>query len=444
MSESQKKFLKRMFNGSALLWIVTGFLCLVSALESYSASLFFVVHQGDITREPIKHFSMLVFSFVVAMVISKTLRREWLKWVIYFVTAVGGIFLVLLLLPKDWHISIGGIELVGVMRENSASRWITIMGVPFQPSEFMKLGLIGLLSITLTWDVKDLKLVQLICRILQKDPTDESFTNKCRWWLSISMIAFVFLLIFTQNLSTAALIAIVGFAMVFASGVWDKACWRTLALGIAAVTLFLTALSMSSEDTLRKYAPERALTWKARIEGFFHSNEEYNDENAQIMHSKMAIARGELFGQFPGNSVERDYLPQVYADFVYAIIVEELGLVGGASVMFLFIVLLWRCGVIVKNCKDNYLTLMVMGLGFVIVLQAAISMMVAVGLGPVTGQPLPLISRGRTSILITMIYIGIIQFIGEWMRKQNEAEEKASAEIAETQGEERPHEENER
>lgn len=112
--------------------------------------------------------------------------------------------------------------------------------------------------------------------------------------------------------------------------------------------------------------------------------------------------------------------------------------------MFLFIVLLWRCGVIVKNCKDNYLTLMVMGLGFVIVLQAAISMMVAVGLGPVTGQPLPLISRGRTSILITMIYIGIIQFIGEWMRKQNEAEEKASAEIAETQGEERPHEENER
>jgi cell division protein FtsW len=158
---------------------------------------------------------------------------------------------------------------------------------------------------------------------------------------------------------------------------------------------------------------KRAYTWVARIER--HSDKEgknnkyvINDKNRQEKYGQIAIARGGLFGVMPGNSVERDYLPQAYSDFIYSIIVEEMGLIGGFFVILLYLILLFRAGKIATNCSSVFPAVLVIGLSLMIVIQTFINMSVATSLIPVTGQPLPLISRGGTSILITCIYFGII------------------------------------
>ena len=158
---------------------------------------------------------------------------------------------------------------------------------------------------------------------------------------------------------------------------------------------------------------KRAYTWVARIER--HSDKEgkgskyvINDKNRQEKYGQIAIARGGIFGVMPGNSVERDYLPQAYSDFIYSIIVEEMGLLGGFLVILLYLILLFRAGKIATNCSSVFPAVLVIGLSLMIVIQTFINMSVATSLIPVTGQPLPLISRGGTSILITCIYFGII------------------------------------
>lgn len=159
---------------------------------------------------------------------------------------------------------------------------------------------------------------------------------------------------------------------------------------------------------------DRAYTWTARIDRFTENTDdeeskyEITDENRQVQHGRIAIARGGIFGVFPGNSIERDYLPQAYSDFIYAIIVEEMGLVGGIFVILLYLILLFRAGRIATESPTVFPAVLVIGLSLMIVIQSFVSMSVATSLGPVTGQPLPLISRGGTSILITCIYFGII------------------------------------
>ena len=145
---------------------------------------------------------------------------------------------------------------------------------------------------------------------------------------------------------------------------------------------------------------------------------EINDDNRQVQHGRIAIARGGVFGVFPGNSVERDFLPQAYSDFIYAIILEEMGFVGGLVVILLYMALLFRAGRIATESPTVFPAILMIGLSLMIVLQAFVSMSVATSLGPVTGQPLPLISRGGTSILITCIYFGIILGITNQIKKE--------------------------
>ncbi len=189
----------------------------------------------------------------------------------------------------------------------------------------------------------------------------------------------------------------------------------------AVAALALTLVMVVPENKMPK-AFDRAYTWKARIERFVDGKgddtQKYviNDENRQMMHGKMAIARGGVVGVFPGNSIERDYLPQAYSDFIYSIIVEEMGLFGGIFVILLYLILLFRAGMIATKCESVFPALLVTGLSLMIVLQAFISMSVATSLGPVTGQPLPLISRGGTSIIITCLYFGIILGVTRQLR----------------------------
>jgi cell division protein FtsW len=169
----------------------------------------------------------------------------------------------------------------------------------------------------------------------------------------------------------------------------------------------------------------RFATWRNRI--LNHSGggnvppESYDmEKNFQVGHANIAIASSNIIGKGPGNSTERDYLPQAFSDFIYAIIIEELGIFGAFVVMALYVILLFRCARIAGRCENNFPAFLVMGLGMLLVFQAMINMLVAVGLFPVTGQPLPLISKGGTSTIINCAYIGVILSVSR-SAKQNEA-----------------------
>ncbi|MPM75797.1 putative lipid II flippase FtsW [bioreactor metagenome] len=186
-------------------------------------------------------------------------------------------------------------------------------------------------------------------------------------------------------------------------------------IGIAFIVLFVVLLKVIPTDWTGSGALSRVGTWQSRIAEFGSHKEEaeetyytITDENYQVAHAKIAIANGGIIGRFPGNSTERDFLPQAYSDFIYAIIIEEMGIAGGIFVLLLYIIILIRAGMIARKTQKLFPKYLVLGSALMLSMQAFINMAVAVNLIPVTGQPLPLISRGGTSLLITCAYFGLI------------------------------------
>jgi cell division protein FtsW len=168
-----------------------------------------------------------------------------------------------------------------------------------------------------------------------------------------------------------------------------------------------------TEKTAWDKLTHRFWTWKNRLTKKNDKNvpaKDYvvTDDNFQVTHANIAIASSGIIGKGPGNSVERDFLPQAYSDFIYAIIIEEMGILGALGVVFLYVVLLFRCARIAGRCENNFPAFLVLGLALMLVIQAVINMMVACDFGIVTGQPLPLVSRGGTSTVINCAYIGAI------------------------------------
>ena len=168
----------------------------------------------------------------------------------------------------------------------------------------------------------------------------------------------------------------------------------------------------------------RADTWKARINKFLDNKyvapKDYDlDKDGQVGHANIAIASSNIVGKGPGNSNERDFLSQAFSDFIYAIIIEEMGIIGAVFVAFLYIVILMRAGKIASRCENSFPAFLAMGIAFLLVTQALFNMAVAVGLAPVTGQPLPLISKGGTSTIINCIYIGMLLSISRFAKKRN-------------------------
>jgi cell division protein FtsW len=167
----------------------------------------------------------------------------------------------------------------------------------------------------------------------------------------------------------------------------------------------------------------RFVTWRNRIVKHLNKKDiapdEYDlDKDAQVAHANIAIVSSNIIGKGPGQSVERDFLSQAFSDFIYAIIIEELGIFGAAFVAFLYIVLLYRTARIASQCENNFPAFLVMGLALLLVVQAAFNMMVAVGIVPVTGQPLPLISKGGTSTIINCVYVGVILSVSRSAKKR--------------------------
>jgi cell division protein FtsW len=284
---------------------------------------------------------------------------------------------------------------------NGSQRWLNLAGISFQPSELAKLSLI----ITVAF-------------ILSKK---NNITETARFNWLVGIICVTCSLIVFDNLSTAVLLFAVCYLMMLIGGV---PILRLLKFTVVLVILGIAGIAIicyTPKDLAEKYLPDRAVTWQNRFknsgEKIDYSNPtEYklNDGNYQRTHAQIAIARGGIVGKLPGHGQQRDFLPQAYSDFIYAIIIEELGLVGGFAVLFLYIALMVRVGVIARKCEKKFSRILVMGCGLLIGVQALINMSVAVDFIPVTGQPLPLISRGGTSTLITCVYFGIILSISRF------------------------------
>lgn len=395
--------LKKYLRGDATLWIAFIMLCVVSIIEMYSASSTLAYKAANHTAPMLRHVGFLAGGALIAIIVHLVPYR-FIRLLSY-VGLLLSVFLLVLVQFKG-------------QSENDATRWLVIGGVQFQPSELAKLSVIIVAA-------------DFISRI--KNPaTDE---NRYFWSIMI-MLALICPLILIENFSTAGILFGVVFIMMFIGKISLKKLGLIAGLIVFAAIFGYGTIKAIPKDSMPS-AFKRAYTWTSRIDKFFVKDDKkedkyaITDENLQVQHGKIAIARGGFFGVMPGNSVERDFLPQAYSDFIYAIIVEETGMLGGVVVMLLYLILLYRAGRIATESPTVFPAVVVIGLSLMIVIQAFVNMAVATSLGPVTGQPLPLISRGGTSILITCIYFGVILGVTRQIKEEGHPEDKEMVETPE-------------
>jgi len=371
-----------LFEGDKVLWMVLFFFCIISILEVYSASSNMTFEKGAYWSPVLMHGLYLLIGVGVAWVIHRIPCR-YFGWIVI----VGPLLSVILLIAVFFSGSL-----------NDTNRWMSIGGISFQPSEIAK----GSLVVVVAWILS-----------VMRDERGAT-TSAFKWIMGCTLV--ICGLIVSENLSTAALTFIVVLMMMFVGQVPWKQLGALIGLLAIAGSLGYSVLRYTSEETLSQMEQvsvlKRLPTWAHRVRNHsvFAENPDSFDlsTNPQIVQSHIAIATCNIIGRGPGNSEVRDFLPQAYSDFIYAIIIEELGLAGGLFVLLLYIALLYRAARIAGRCEKNFPAFLIMGLALLIVTQALINMMVAVGIFPVTGQPLPLISRGGSSIMVNCAYIGMM------------------------------------
>ncbi|WP_445719455.1 FtsW/RodA/SpoVE family cell cycle protein [Flavobacterium sp.] len=361
--------------GDKTIWAIVFLLALISFLPVYSAStnLVYVIGKGTTIGYLFKHFVHVMLGFGIIYAIHKTPYH-------YFkALSIFGIPLVILLLV---YTLFKGTEIGGA----NASRWIQIpfVGVSFQTS-------------TLAFIVLMIYVARYLAKVSDKEYTFKE--SVVELWLPV---AAVLILILPANFSTTALIFSMVCMLIFIGYYPLKYLGYVLVMGIGAIMLFVL---LAKAFPTNKYF-SRVNTWEKRIERF--SDDTPNEDDYQIEKAKIAIASGKIYGLGPGKSVQKNFLPQSSSDFIFAIIVEEYGLVGAVGIIFLYLLLFFRFIINAQKATTLFGKLLIIGLGFPIIFQAFINMGVAVELLPVTGQPLPLISSGGTSIWMTCIAIGII------------------------------------
>ncbi|MDR2776201.1 MAG: FtsW/RodA/SpoVE family cell cycle protein [Tannerella sp.] len=389
------ELVNKLFKGDRSVWIIFMFLCLVSLVEVYSATSTLAYRNVYFWMPIMRHARFLFIGFAAVLVLHNIPSR-------YYSLAI-------LLLPVS-IIMLFVTPFIGVSA-NDAHRWLSFMGIQFQPSEFAKLACIVFVAFMLS--------------------KQERFTPDKTFWIILVGVGLTCALILPENFSTAFLL----FAICFLMMIVGQAPLKKLLLLFATLMLLgglvFVLLRFMPQNVAHKYLPDRFMTWKGRIDDFGKNKDEnkyvITDDNFQVNHAKIAIARGGIFGKLPGRSVQRDILPQAYSDFIYAIIIEEMGLViGGLGVLMLYVFLMFRVAIIARRCEKLFPKYLALGCGLLIVIQAFINMAVAVNLIPVTGQPLPLISRGGTSTMLTCLYFGIILSVsrfGAGMGDEDDEEE---------------------
>ena len=403
------KFLAKTLQGDRVVWTIFLFLFIISVVEMFSASSMLVHISGSVQGPILRHALFFAIGFMALMIV-QLVDFKYIRLLGYVGLAASWI----LLLYTSFF---GGVEQAG------AARWIDIGGFRFQPSEVAKLSLIVVVA-------------DMIERM-----QDEERQNKLFWYV-IGAIVITCGMIFTENFSTAALLFVITMTMMLIGEInWRKLL--TVCAGVVGVVMIILLMAWiipddiyynSGSPVLKKL--ERAKTWVARIENFAGDEEtvsrfKVNDDNFQENHAQMAIARGGFLPSGPGTSVESNYLPEAFSDFIFAIIVEELGFFMGIFVMFLYLWLLFRAGRVARQSDSLFCAILVIGVTLLIVLQAFVHIAVSVHLIPVTGQPLPLISRGGTSILVNCIYFGIIISVTKYIQQQKLAKEMAAKAVVE-------------
>lgn len=379
--------------GDKTIWVVVLFKALLSLLLVYSSivTLAYKYQGGNTFYYVVKHGTFVLTGFVIIYfvhLINYRYLSAIAKWAIWAV-----IPLLLLTLVMGNNI-------------NNASRWLTIpiINQSFQTSDLAKIALILYIARFLA---------------VRKDSLDDF---KGTFLPLIGVVALVVGLILPANLSTAALLFMVSFMIMFMAGVSIKSLSSVFVFGGIGV-LLVFGIYKISPDTF-----PRLKTWEARVERFTSDVDSPNG-NYQADQAKIAIATGGVFGKGPGNSTQRNFLPSSFSDFIYAIVIEEYGFVGGTTIVFLYMILLYRSIRLVKKAEGSFAAYLVLGLSFSLVIQGLINMMVNVNLLPVTGQTLPMVSMGGTSMWFTSIAIGIILSVSRTV--EQEAKEITEEEIEE-------------
>jgi cell division protein FtsW len=406
------KTLNNIFKGDKVIWMVFFFLCIISIIEVYSASSQLTYKNGSYLSPVLKHIGILLMG-IFCMVVTLNIKCKYFKIVTPFLLIISVLMLI-------WVLFAG-------QSTNGAARWVGILGMKFQPSEIAKGAL-----------------VLATAQILSAMQTEKGADQHAFKYILV-VCAFIIPLILVENFSTAFLLCVVIFLMMVLGRVPMQQLGKLLGVvvlfGVLMFVLIMAVGTDHSQDVASQTLTEEVVdqpkeepgvfskvfhrfdTWKARIAKFADKRqltpaEVDLDKDGQTAHANIAIASSNVVGKGPGNSVERDFLSQAFSDFIYAIIIEEMGIVGAVAVAFLYIVLLIRTGRIVNRCENNFPAFLAMGLALLLVIQALFNMCVAVGLAPVTGQPLPLISKGGTSTMINCIYVGVILSISRSAKRK--------------------------
>lgn len=387
---------------------------MISIVEVYSASSSLSYKGGNYWSPILKHCGILaVGTFMMILVLN--VKCKYFKLITPIMLLISFVSLL--------------VVLVAGQTTNGANRWISFLGIQFQPSEIAKGAL-----------------VLAVAQILSAMQTNTGADQKAfRYILIVS--AFIILPIVPENLSTAMLISATIVLMMFIGRVPLAQVGKLIGVVAIGVVFALSMVWLVGDDSEEQLTEKQVLTeqvdastaekpsmvsklthrmgtWKSRIKRFFNSEyippEKFDlDKDAQIGHANIAIVSSNIVGKGPGNSTERDFLSQAFSDFIYAIIIEEMGIEGAVVVALLYIFLLFRTGKIAYRCENAFPAFLAMGIALLLVIQALFNMLVAVGLAPVTGQPLPLVSKGGTSTIINCIYIGVILSISRSAKKKD-------------------------
>ncbi len=369
------------FKGDRMIWLVVIFLSIFSILAVYSSTgtLAYKYQSGNTEYYLFKHGIIMLLGFGIMY------ATHLVKYTFYARISKMAIIIAAPLLL---------LTLVTGTNLNEASRWLTlpIVNLSFQTSDLAKIALL-----------------LFVARSLSKKQ-DNIKDFKSAFIPVIVPVCLICGLILPANFSTSAVLFATCLVLMFFGRINVKYIAALIGIGVAGLAFFILIASVAGYNG-------RIGTWQKRIENF-KSGED--NGNYQTQQAKIAIAQGGVFGKGPGNSTQRNFLPHPYSDFIFAIIIEEYGLIGGMLVVLLYVLLFYRAVVIVKQSPRAFATLLAVGCAFSLVFQAMINMAVAVNLFPVTGQPLPMLSMGGTSIWFTSIAIGIILSVSRDIEQEQE------------------------
>jgi cell division protein FtsW len=378
--------LRKYLGGDRVIWVIILFLSIYSLLSVYSSSGILVFRNPGTSPAHFiaKHTSFLFAGLIIIYFIHRVPYRYFSKLSQILLIIAIPLLVVTLFFGEDI---------------NRASRWLEIplLGMSFQPSDFAKLALI-----------------MYVARVLSHE--QDNIEDFYKAFLPIIIpVGIVCLLILPENLSTSLILFATCVILMFTGRIRTRYLVILFLVGIIALGSYVTVVMLTEREG-------RVGTWEKRIENFFDKD----TEDYQVEQAKIAIASGGLFGKFPGNSTQRNFLPHPYSDFIYAVIIEEYGLLlGGIPILLLYLILLYRAGVLLRKSNRAFPAFLAIGLTVGLVLQALIHMAVAVNLLPVTGQPLPMISMGGTSMMFTCISFGMILSVSKGLEEpvQNEEQE---------------------